>query len=263
MEAVAATAAPADEALDARAHAGDREAFRSLYGPQFGGVYDYVLRVVGDREVAADVVRTTFAKARRAFAEQGNDVAAWLFATARACALDALRYRRDRNGDVREALQFTGIDGDRVPDAAVVFDRELVELVWDAAAALSREEYSLLALHVRHDLPADAIGEQLGLHGAVATRLARTRAAFDGAVVCELLARRARHNCPELDIIVREQDARHIAQHVRRCGRCEESTRASVSPTEVLGALARIAPGRGLRREIFGRARRRRVFGVR
>jgi RNA polymerase sigma factor (sigma-70 family) len=262
MEAVAATAAPADEALDARTHAGDREAFRSLYGSQFEGVYDYVLRVVGDRGVAADVVRATFAKAQRAFAEQGNDVAAWLFATARASALDALRYRRDRNCDVREALQFTRVDGDRVPDATVVFDRELAELVWDAAAALSREEYSLLALHVRHDLPADAIGEQLGLNGATSTRLTRTQAAFDDGVVCELVARRGRHNCPELDILVRQDERRRVSQHIHRCARCQESSRAFVSPAEVLGSLARIAPARGLRREIFGNARRRRVFGI-
>jgi RNA polymerase sigma-70 factor (ECF subfamily) len=259
MEAVAATAAPADDAL---ARAGDREAFRSLYGPQLEAVYDYVLRVVGDRDVASDVVRETFAKARRAFPEQGNDVAAWLFTTARACALDALRYRRDRNGGIREALRFTIVDGDRVPDATLVFDRELAELVWDAAAALSREEYSLLALHVRHDLPADAIGEQLGRNGAVSTRLTRTRKTFDDTIVCQLVARRGRHNCAELDALVGEDEPRRVSQHIRRCERCRGSSQSFVSPAEVLGALAPIAPARALRREIFGSARRRRVFGI-
>lgn len=262
MEAVAATAAPADEAIDARARAGDREAFRALYGPRLEEVYDFVLRIVGERELAADVVRETFAKAQHAFAERGSNVAPWLFVTARDCALDALRYRRDRNGEVREALQLTGVDGDRVPEANVVFDRELIELVWDAAAALPRDEYSLLALHVRHDLPADAIGHELGLNGAVSARLTRAREAFDDAVLCQLVARRGRHNCDELDIVVREHEPRRVAQHVQRCTRCRKSSRGYVSPTEVLGALELVEPSGSLRRELFGSTRRRRVFGI-
>jgi RNA polymerase sigma factor (sigma-70 family) len=262
MEAVAATAAPADEGLDARTRAGDRAAFRSLYGPQFEGVYDFALRIVGDRDLAADVVRETFAKAWRAFPEQGSDVAAWLFTTARSCALDALRYRRDRNGGEREALHFTRVDGDRVPDAAVVFDGAFVELVWDAAAALPREEYSLLALHVRHDLSTDEIGEQLGLGGAVCMRLMRTLDAFDEYVTCELVARRGSHNCTELEILLAEDDRPRASQHIRRCVSCKESKRRFVSPSEVLGGLAPIAPARALHREIFGRTRRRRMFGI-
>jgi DNA-directed RNA polymerase specialized sigma24 family protein len=233
-----------------------------LYGPQFEGVYDYVLRVVGDRDLAAEVVRQTFAKAWRACPEQGSDVAAWLFTTARSCALEALRYRMDRNGEEREALHFTRVDGDRVPDASVVFDTAFVELVWDAAVALPREEYSLLALRVRHDLSAEAIGEQLGLNGVVSTRITRTRDAFDEHVTCELVAHRGRHNCTELEILLAEDHRRRAAQHIRRCTRCQESKQRFVSPSEVLGGLAPIAPARSLRPEIFGRSRRRRAFGI-
>src|SRR5439155_12403407 len=249
MEAVAAAAAPADEALDARARAGDREAFRSLYGPHFEGVYDYVLRVVRDRELAADVVRSTFAQAWHAFPEQGNEVSAWLFVTARACALDVLRYRRDRNGSDREALDFTQMDGNRAPDASMAFDMELVELVWDAAAALPRDEYSLLALQLRHELTADAIGEQLGLNGAVSTRLLRTQDSFEERVTTELVARRARHNCTELDIVLSQGDAKDVSHHIRRCARCHESKSRYVSPAEVLGGLAPMAPTHSLRQE--------------
>lgn len=261
MEAVAATAAPADEAVDARTRAGDRDAFIALYGPQFEGVYDYVLRVVRDSAVAAGVVVETFAKAWRAFPEQGNEVSAWLFMAARACALNALRYRKDRDGSDREALVFTRVDGDRVPDASVVFDRELVELVWDTAASLPLGDYSLLALEVRHGLSADAIGEQLGLNDAVSTRLARTRCAFDEEVTSELVVRRARHNCTELQILAAEGDGRSVLQHVRCCPRCLENRSRFVSPTDVLGGLAPIAPSRSLRRQVFAARGRRRRFG--
>src|SRR6478672_10248926 len=121
MEAVAATAPPA-EAQDAQALAGDREAFNTLYRPQFEAVYDFVLRVVREGDLAADVVRDTFARAWRAFPEQGKD----------------------------------------------------------AAAALSREEYSLLALEVRHDFTADELGES-------AARSARKREALDEHVVFQLV----------------------------------------------------------------------------
>jgi len=260
MEAVAATAAPAD-AEDAHALAGDREAFNSLYRPLFEGVYDYVSRIVGGPDLAADAVRETFSRAWREFPEQGNDVAAWLLTTARTCALESLRYRRDRNGAEREALHFTRVDGDRVPDAAV-FDHALAELVWDAAAALPREDYSLLALHVRHDLTPETIAEQLGHNGAVSARLSRTRQAFDEHVSFRLVADRARHTCTALEILVVEGDEREIAQHIRCCDRCRTSMRAFVSPADVLGSLAPVAPARGLQREIFKRGPRSRLFGM-
>jgi RNA polymerase sigma factor (sigma-70 family) len=254
MEAVAATAAPA-EAGDARALAGDREAFNTLYRPHFGAVYDYVLRIVRERQVADEVVHETFARAWRACPEQGNDVAGWLFTTARSSALEALRYRRDRNGNEREALHFTRVDSDRVPDAAVLFDQSLAELVWDAAAALPREQYSLLALDVRHDLSADEIGEPT-------TRLARLRGALDERVTFQLVARRARHICTELEILVAQSGDHEVARHIRRCSRCRESMQAFVSPSVVLGSLEQMAPPAGFERELFKRARRRRVFGI-
>lgn len=256
MEAVAATAAPTN-ARDARALAGDLEAFNSLYRPHLEAVYDFAVRVAGERDLATDVVRQTFGLAWRSFPEQGNDVAGGLFTTARTCTLDALRYRRDRNGKEREALHFTRIDGNRVPDAAV-FDQALAELVWDAASALPREAYSLLALHVRHDLSPDAIG----LDGRAAIRLARTREFFDKDVTIRLLANRARHTCSELDILAARHDDHELAQHIRRCKRCGETSRAFVSPAAVLGSLAAVTPSRLLAREIFKRPRRRGVFGI-
>jgi DNA-directed RNA polymerase specialized sigma24 family protein len=256
MEAVASTAAAA-EAHDARALAGARTAFNSLYEPQFEAAYDFVLRVVGERELAADVVRDTFGRAWRAFPEQGNDVAAWLLTTARHSALDALRYRRDRNGAEREAVHFTRVDGNRMPDAAAVFDHALAELVWDTAAALPREDYSLLALHVRHGLSPEALGEK------ASARLTRTRDVFDERVTLRLMAERARHACTELEILATQGDEREIAAHIRRCDPCGESTRAFVSPAEVLGSLAFVEPEHRLRRELFKRPPRRRVFGMR
>lgn len=115
---------------------------------------------------------------------------------------------------------------------------------------------------MRHGLSPDAIGEQLGLDGAVSTRLARTRAAFDEQVTFRLVADRARHNCTELEILLAKDGERELAAHIRRCERCGESIRAFVSPAAVLGSLAFVEPARELWRELFKRAPRRRVFGM-
>lgn len=223
--------------------------------PQLAGVYDYVLRIVRDREVAADVVRATFAGVPEA------DSAA-VFTQARDRALEALRLRRGRNGAEREALDFTQVDADRVPNSSVVFDKELVELVWDAAAALPPEEYSLLVLQVRHELSADSLSEQLGSNGVVSRRLVRAREALDQRVTTELVVRRTSHNCPELQVLL-SSGGGDVTQHIHRCARCHQSRARFVSPVGVLRGLAPMPPPPGLEREIFGaRRRHRRHFGI-
>ena len=222
-------------------------------------VYDYVLRIVRDREVAADVVRATFADAR----DHGGSEAGWLFAAARERALAAVRFRRHRNGALREALDFTQLDGDRVPSASVLFDKELVELVWDAAAALPPEDYSLLALHVRHDLSVEELGAHFGAKGAVTRRVVRARETLEERVTTELVVRRARHNCRELEIVLHDTRRDQVVQHIHRCARCHESRARFVSPVGVLRGLAAIPPDRGLERELLAaQPRRRRRFGI-
>lgn len=222
----------------------------------FAGVYDYVLRIVRERELAAVVVRATF--------EDGSDgEAAAVFMAARGRALTERRFRGRRNGADRDALDFTRIDADRVPNPSVVFDHEFVELVWDAAAALPPEEYSLLVLQVRHELSAEALGEQLGSNGSVSRRLVRAREALDERVTSELVVRRASHNCPELQILLRNSANGDVAHHIRRCSRCHESRARFVSPVGILRGLKAIPPPPGLEREILGAgARRRRRFGI-
>jgi DNA-directed RNA polymerase specialized sigma24 family protein len=75
------------------------------------------------------------------FRERGTpyDVRSWLFVIARDAVL---RRPRRRTGDVqeREGLVYTALDTERLSDPSLAFDRELVELVWDTATALGRED---------------------------------------------------------------------------------------------------------------------------
>jgi hypothetical protein len=201
---------------------------------------------VRDREFAADVLRRTFAT------EQADEPSA--YRTARDHALAALTQRRRLAGaeaQYREALDFTRLETDRLREpAAVIFDRELIELVWESAAALPPDEYALLDLHVRRRLAAEELDE-------TQTRLARLREAFEETVYTTLLITRGRRACDRLDAALSEREtaeARHAAQkHIRGCRRCQDAIGRFVPPLEIFAAFALIpAPSR-----LFGRQPRR------
>ena len=200
MEAAAATFARPDGPA-AQIRTGDRDAFVSLYGPDFDGLFDFVLRSVRDRGSAAVALSDSLHRAWELFCERGApyDVRGWLFVIARDAVL--VRPRR-RAGDVqeREGLVYTALEAERLSDPSLAFDRELIELVWDTATALGREDYSLLDLHVRRDLSVDELAEQLELpRDDVAWDLSRLCDWFDSTVRLTLLATRSRHNCGGLD----------------------------------------------------------------
>ena len=137
MEAAAATSARPDGPA-ARTRTGDRDAFVSLYRPDFDGLFDFVLRSVRDRASAAVALSDALHRAWDIFREQGapHDVRGWLFVIARDAVLARPRRRR---GDVqeREGLVYTALEAERLSDPLLTFDRELIELVWDTATALS------------------------------------------------------------------------------------------------------------------------------
>jgi RNA polymerase sigma-70 factor (ECF subfamily) len=254
-----------DQDLAHRAGTGDEEAFAALYGRHSQRLHDFVLRITRDREAAADVVQATFVKAWEAFSRGGGpeNVKAWLYAVAYNGAIDEVR-RRKRLAPVESegALPpFTEIDESRLSDPhAVVHDKELVELVWNSAAALSPQEYSLLDLHLRQGLTADELAAGLGLEkGAVYTRLSRLRDSLEESVASTILMRRGRRDCPDLDALLGELGAteltresrRAIQAHLQECSRCQESKRRLVSPAEIFGGLAPVPLDPALRDSIW------------
>ncbi len=266
MEAAAATLVRPEE-LAAQTRTGDRQAFVTLYEPDFDGVFDLVLRSVRDREVAAAVLRAALETAWDVFREQGapSDVRGWLYALARDSALNCPAKRRSAVGD-REGLDYTQVDAQRLSDPSAGFDRELMELVWDAAAALDRDDYSLLDLHVRRDLSVDEVAQHLDLpRDEIAGRLSRLCDSLNDAVCATLLATRARHNCAGLDADLSASDSnvrRTVRRHVRECTHCRETKHRFVSATEVLGSFALMTAPPRLREQtakaFLAPARRRR-----
>ena len=261
------TAGGSDEALVAGIRAGDEQAFATLYERHHAAIYDYALRILRDRDAAADVVQTTFGKAWPALQADGavTDVRAWLFAVARNVSIDELRHRdglaRLREDDDGRALGLAGIDDEGADDpAASIERRELAELVWASAAALSPKEYSLLDLHVRRGFSADEVAESLGLrHGAVYTRLARLQDAFETSVTTTLVLRGGRRNCAELDGLaaglagsaVPRSARRAVERHVEACTACQETKSLYATPDQIFAALTLVAPPEDLARPIW------------
>jgi RNA polymerase sigma factor (sigma-70 family) len=271
---MALAAMESDEQLAARTALGDRAAFATLYERHFQAVYDLSLRMARDPDLAADGVQQTFVKAWESLQRAGapDRFKAWICTIARNTLLDELRRgkRFVRDGGVAEDDEearlsplFTAVDTDRLADPEnVVYDREMAELVWQAAAALNPADYSLLDLHLRQGLGADEIAEYLGQRkGTVYTMLSRLRDALEESVALLLLVRRGRRDCPELDALLAARDAaqldrgarRALRRHAQECPRCREGRRRFAAPAELFAAIAPVPVTVDLQQAIWAR----------
>jgi RNA polymerase sigma factor (sigma-70 family) len=260
----------ADEDLATRVRSGDQDAFTQLYERHFDGAYDFALRIVRDRDVAADVVQGAFTRAWEQLnaGEPPRRFKAWLYTVARNRAIDELRQARrevalsgDRDDDDAPSLEYTLVDGDRLSDpSAALLDDDLAELVWTAAASLTPQDYSLLDMHVRQSLTAEEIAEALDIKtGNLYTRLSRLRDNLEESLTAELLRRRSRGDCAQLDaLMVALPDGRidrtahrRILRHVERCDVCTANRRRFVSAAELLAGFAVVPAGPGLRDSVL------------
>jgi len=76
-----------------RFRAGDPSAVRDVYRRYGGAIFTVARSMVGDPDLAADVVQETFVKAWRAAAtfDANRDLAPWLYSIARRTAIDVIR----------------------------------------------------------------------------------------------------------------------------------------------------------------------------
>jgi len=251
-----------DEPLDAQ------QVLSDLYERHFQSVYDFVLRTVRDPDAAADVVQNTFVKAWETLHRGAtpDNIKAWLFTVARNAAIDDIRRRshiarpRAADGEPDDPI-YLEVDTDRLSDPeAVLEDRDMVGLVWQAAKALNPKDYSLLDLHLRQGLTPDELAENLGVRrGNVYMMLSRLKEAMADAVTCLLLARRGRRDCAALDALLAglplsdltKQARRAIRKHIDDCERCRERSRSFVAPAEIFSSFALVPVTPELRARIW------------
>lgn len=162
-----------DAALVTRARDGDAVRVRRPYERYFDRVYDFLVRVVRDRDEAADVAQDTFIRAMNSLGSlrEGANFKSWLFTIARNQALNRLERAGPRTSSLsslqagdEDAPTFDLPDTERLANPADAAEaNEMASIVWEAAAALDARQYSLLDLHVRQGLESAEIAEVLGV----------------------------------------------------------------------------------------------------
>jgi hypothetical protein len=156
---------------------------------------------------------------------------------------------------------FARIDSDRSTDPeAIIEDKEVVDLVWSSAAALSPREYSLLDLHLRRGLSTDDLSQTLGVPKSnVYTQISRLKDSLEESVTVSLLMRRGRNDCPELNTLASAAGAgltrdfrQVVTRHLRTCERSQRAAAVRGARRDLCGSpVCRCRP----RRTRFGRAR--------
>jgi RNA polymerase sigma-70 factor (ECF subfamily) len=170
----------------------DRAAFDRLFEAFSPAIFNYVLRMVGDSDRAADITQDTFIKAYRKLDTLTDEKStrSWLYRIATNTAIDEMRRRRW----VRP-LQTDEDDRDDRPDAgpgpeAIVMDATLDDRIQRALMRLRPNHRQCLILSDVEDMSAQQIGEVMDLsYGAVRTLLCRARGEMRRHLAAEGLVR--------------------------------------------------------------------------
>ncbi|QSQ24957.1 sigma-70 family RNA polymerase sigma factor [Pyxidicoccus parkwayensis] len=172
-----------DVALLNRLRRGDPDAFEQLVRTHQDRLYDFCVRMVGDREEAHDLVQEIFVSVHqnvRRFREDSK-LSTWLFRITKNHCINRLKYlkRRGRGRseeyDEGQALWVDGPGAPPAPDAALESARERARVQW-AISQLEPDARMLVALRDIEGLSYDEIIEITELpEGTVKSRLHRAR----------------------------------------------------------------------------------------
>lgn len=179
-----------EAALVERARRGDGRAFEALARESEAGLYRHVVRIVGGREEAEDVVQESFLSAWRSLAAfQGGSFRSWLFRIATNRAIDAIRARRRRGelaldppDDEDAAWAEPQAPGADLPEIAS--QGEAMAVVEEALRALPAEQRAALLLRDVEGFAYDEIARITAVEvGTVKSRIHRARLAVRNALV--------------------------------------------------------------------------------
>lgn len=172
-------AGPSDRECAQRARAGDAGAFAELVRRHQDAAYRFVLRMVGTRDEALEIVQEAFVRAWQALPQWQPEAQfrTWLFRIASNAALDALRRRRVVAFEpLNETFEVAADEPD--PERRLELKQRVAALE-ASLAKLSAEHREILLLREVESMSYEEIGAVLGLsEGTVKSRLARARAAL-------------------------------------------------------------------------------------
>jgi RNA polymerase sigma-70 factor (ECF subfamily) len=162
--------------------------FAQLFDEFSAPIYNYVLRMVGDADRAADITQDTFIKAYRKL-DTVTDAAStrsWLYRIATNTAIDDMRRRRMVSPMGDDAPAYANRADDRPGPEAQVMAATLDERVQRALSTLRPNHRQCLLLSDLEDMSAQQIAEVMGLsYAAVRTLLCRARGEMRRALAAE------------------------------------------------------------------------------
>ena len=170
---------PIDLGLLQRIAARDTLALAALYDRHSRLLFSLILRIVGDRGEAEDLLQEVFVRvwtrAERYDARVGGPLP-WIVRVARNCAIDRLRARRVRATVDAPAIDLAAVEaapatGVQTPEAAVL-DAERRRRLTDALAGLPSEQRRLIEAAFFEGYTHSELAQRFGLPlGTVKTRI--------------------------------------------------------------------------------------------
>ena len=181
-----------ERAVTDRAAREREDEFARIFDEYSSPIFNYVLRMVGDPDRAADVVQDTFIKAYRKLdtVTDATSTRSWLYRIATNTAIDDMRRRRMVTAIPDDSPVFTNRADERPGPEAQYLASTLDERVQRALMTLRPNHRQCLLLSDLEDMSAHAVGEVMGLsYAAVRTLLCRARGEMRRALAAEGLAR--------------------------------------------------------------------------
>ena len=166
--------------------------FARLFEEYSAPIHNYVLRMVGDADRAADITQDTFIKAYRKLntVTEATSTRSWLYRIATNTAIDDMRRRRMVTPMGDDAPTFANRPDPRPGPEAQVMAATLDERVQRALMQLRPNHRQCLLLSDLDDMSAQQIGEVMDLsYAAVRTLLCRARGEMRRALSAEGFAR--------------------------------------------------------------------------
>jgi RNA polymerase sigma-70 factor (ECF subfamily) len=161
-----------------------------LFARHHGEIYAYLLRMLRDAELAADLTQDAFVKAYRNYdtLEKPENARAWLYQIAHRVALDELRRRK-----IVRFLPWTGEARGAAPSAEhLAMELRLSGDLQRALARMPERQRSALLLAELHDLTGLELAAALGVsHVAARALLTRARESLRQALAAERVSEAA------------------------------------------------------------------------
>ena len=159
----------------------------TLFAKHHGEIYAYLLRMLRDPELAADLTQDAFIKAYKNYdtLEKPENARAWLYQIAHRVALDEIRRRK-----IVRFFPWTGESHGAAPSAEhLVMDAHLSGDMQRALARIPERQRAALLLAELHDLTGLELAAALGVsHVAARALLTRARESLRQALAAERAA---------------------------------------------------------------------------